>query len=299
MALSSVSVWVRGISRPAPKQRHTVRIQLLSGEVLPCGRCRRRLPVEFFNRHPIQQRQHWCRECFKEYFKARGSMHHLQVKYSRNRRVALARDHVLRHLKRHPCVDCGKQDVVVLEFDHVRESKVTEVSTMVRYGKSIPKLDAEIAKCDVVCANCHSRRTALRANTWRARVSRGEELPDVQRPGRVRNLAYISKLLAASACVDCGVSDVTALEFDHVGSKDFNISSGIRRGYSLQRLEAEISQCEVRCSNCHRRRTAERGGHFRFRMDTGKQLAPQSPNGVPPEGVEPSTRGLKGRRSDR
>jgi hypothetical protein len=28
-----------------------------------------------------------------------------------------------------------------------------------------------------------------------------------------------------------------------------------RRGLSLQRLEAEVAQCVVRCANCHRRRT--------------------------------------------
>jgi hypothetical protein len=35
---------------------------------------------------------------------------------------------------------------------------------------------------------------------------------------------------------------------------------------SLDRLRHEIGQCEIVCGNCHRRRTAARAGHFRFRF---------------------------------
>lgn len=51
------------------------------------------------------------------------------------------------------CADCGETDPVVLVFHH--RDPTTKKFTA---GKSIPKLMAEIAKCDVVCANCHMRR---------------------------------------------------------------------------------------------------------------------------------------------
>jgi hypothetical protein len=63
-------------------------------------------------------------------------------------------------LKNHPCVDCGESDLIVLEFDHL-----TDKSFAVAYGIRNCNWDsvlAEIAKCDVVCANCHGRRTAQR-----------------------------------------------------------------------------------------------------------------------------------------
>jgi hypothetical protein len=50
------------------------------------------------------------------------------------------------------------------------------------------------------------------------------------------------------------------LEFDHLHSKDFNISDAARKGVSMKKLNAEIAKCEVRCSNCHRRKTYERSG---------------------------------------
>lgn len=50
---------------------------------------------------------------------------------------------------------------MVLEFDHVRGVKKGDVSLMARQGLALKTIDAEIAKCDVRCANCHRRRTAI------------------------------------------------------------------------------------------------------------------------------------------
>lgn len=58
-------------------------------------------------------------------------------------------------------------------------------------------------------------------------------------------------------CVDCGESDPIVLEFDHrdPAEKSFNIGDGVGRAYGTERIKAEITKCDVRCANCHRRRT--------------------------------------------
>ena len=59
------------------------------------------------------------------------------------------------------CLDCGENDPIVLEFDHRNpDEKECNVSDMVKRGRSIKSIKKEIEKCDVVCANCHRKRTA-------------------------------------------------------------------------------------------------------------------------------------------
>jgi hypothetical protein len=61
---------------------------------------------------------------------------------------------------------CRDGDILVLHFDHRdRADEVMDVSSLIRYG-GWPRIAAEIAKCDVRCANCHQRRTA-RQFGWR------------------------------------------------------------------------------------------------------------------------------------
>lgn len=64
--------------------------------------------------------------------------------------------------KRKPCADCGAEyHPYVMDFDHVRGDKcMTLGSARQNYGTvGWDKLREEIAKCDVVCANCHRIRT--------------------------------------------------------------------------------------------------------------------------------------------
>jgi hypothetical protein len=62
-----------------------------------------------------------------------------------------------------PCTDCGDSyPHYVMQFDHVRGEKLGDVSTMVTSGCSLKRIQTEIAKCELVCANCHAKRTYQR-----------------------------------------------------------------------------------------------------------------------------------------
>jgi hypothetical protein len=58
------------------------------------------------------------------------------------------------------------------------------------------------------------------------------------------------------------------LDFDHIGIKRRGVVQLAMRECSLANLEREIAECEVRCANCHRRRTIVEQGHFRNHLVT-------------------------------
>lgn len=77
------------------------------------------------------------------------------------------RDNLLTYLQGRHCADCPESDPIVLQFDHVRGEKVKDIGAMLAdWGCSWAQVKTEIDKCDVVCANCHLRRTAARHGGW-------------------------------------------------------------------------------------------------------------------------------------
>jgi hypothetical protein len=80
-----------------------------------------------------------------------------------NKRVYKKLRLLLESYKTGPCCDCGHTfPLEAMDFDHLDpETKIDKVSSLV-YRGSKPLLLAEIAKCELVCANCHRIRTANR-----------------------------------------------------------------------------------------------------------------------------------------
>ena len=325
-----------------------------------CSSCGEDKELEAFAfRNKAAGRHHQkCKTCVAEY----GRSH-----YAGNRRVYIDRtvsnnrarrgmlkQQVWEHLAEHPCVDCGEQDPVVLEFDHLDPTtKRSEIYWLVQSAYGWGTTLAEIARCQVRCANCHRRRTAIQFN-WpklirvedselaqtasadtaarqRLRaplrpldgfscnaISRDQHTLEVVPSGqrrcpwcghakpqeqfhlrskatgvrhticgecftgyrrahyrlnredyirrntrllRVRGRKWTARLadyVRHHPCVDCGEPDPAVLEFDHVDRalKRQTVGFLARSGYAWRTVEAELAKCEVRCANCHRRRTA-------------------------------------------
>ena len=79
---------------------------------------------------------------------------------------------------------------------------------------------------------------------------------------RMQIRTHIWNYLSSNCCIDCGENDPVVLEFDHVRDKKFTISS-FARNHTLKDVSEEIAKCEVRCANCHRRRTAKQFGYYK------------------------------------
>lgn len=129
-----------------------------------CPRCREVKGVsEFRVRGPRNRRESYCKLCQREYSKSHyraNSVTYIQRARSNfDQYVSRNRHRIKALLRLHPCIDCGESDPVVLEFDHVTDNKSADVSYMVGQGMRWERIELEIAKCQVRCANCHRRKT--------------------------------------------------------------------------------------------------------------------------------------------
>lgn len=88
-------------------------------------------------------------------------MHATEMRTYHKLRAGLIRAVINFWKSEHPCVDCGEDNPIVLQFDHRDpKAKSFNLSHAPRLGVSFETLMAEIAKCDLRCANCHTIRTS-------------------------------------------------------------------------------------------------------------------------------------------
>lgn len=76
---------------------------------------------------------------------------------------------------------------------------------------------------------------------------------------RYFNRDWVADYKSKLSCKKCGYSKEThpsfkvqALQFHHhENNKSFEISNGVQRGMSIEKIKKEINKCEVLCSRCH------------------------------------------------
>ena len=143
-----------------------------------CGRCGQLKPVEEFawRRKKLGQRHNYCRPCHAAYHRQHylaNRQRYIDQAQANKRCARRAKtEQLLAYLATHPCIDCGETDPLVLEFDHISDDKSFEVARAMS-DKSWSTILAEIAKCEVVCANCHRRRTYRRRGALRVVLTEG------------------------------------------------------------------------------------------------------------------------------
>jgi hypothetical protein len=79
-------------------------------------------------------------------------------------------------LKQSHCIDCGDKRWQVLEFDHVRGTKEIGICEMINRKCSLERIEKEIAKCEVRCANCHRLKTAVQFGWYKGIW---DDMPDI------------------------------------------------------------------------------------------------------------------------
>lgn len=143
-----------------------------------CSVCKQEKSFDDFNPHGARSDglQSACRSCnkarSKAYYDRNREAHKARVKDRNLRIIGENKARLIEYLLVHPCVDCGETDVRVLEFDHVRGNKESSVSKMVTAdATSWKRIEAEIAKCEVRCANDHRRKSTTTLGWYRGGVA--------------------------------------------------------------------------------------------------------------------------------
>ena len=128
-----------------------------------CGVCKKNRLVKFFHRKNAKYLQNMCVDCRRTYHAMHYSENKSQYRLSVRRRQ-YEMDEFIRSQKQNPCKDCKNSfHFAAMQFDHLDgKKKVIILSQISRMGWSKERVLEEIAKCDLVCANCHAVRTFQR-----------------------------------------------------------------------------------------------------------------------------------------
>lgn len=114
--------------------------------------------------------QSYCIICDKEYqnewYIKNSSVVKNRSKITRDIIRKRNREYIINYLKNHPCVKCNETDIIVLEFDHLRDKEFNISKGLDKY--SIKKMQKEINKCQILCSNCHRRKTSKDFNWYKS-----------------------------------------------------------------------------------------------------------------------------------
>jgi len=175
-----------------------------------CPACGEDKPLELFH---IKKRyadrviySSYCIPCGREYRRnhyRQNKDYYLRKEAERKRRILA----MLREAKTRPCADCGILFAWwQMDFDHVKGTKRFGLGGRVPGNCSIRKIEAEMAKCEVVCSTCHRNRTYFR---WLAKRSASKGQNDLPTP------FFPFSVIAGNVRIDClhyggGPSDFSA-----------------------------------------------------------------------------------------
>ena len=124
-----------------------------------CSRCKETKPESEFHKHSKRPDglNTQCKKCrnsyLKNWYKDNKELHLQRVKKSKQRN----RDMFLEYKQTLKCTNCPEDRWYVLDFHHKNpEEKEFNISEGLRDKISFKRMMKEVAKCDVLCKNCHA-----------------------------------------------------------------------------------------------------------------------------------------------
>lgn len=114
-------------------------------------------------------RQSICKDCHskanEKYYQEDKDTYKARARISSKILRSTNQKNLLDYLKDKKCIDCGESDPIVLQFDHQHSKKASVSRLMSNVSWNV--ILEEIAKCEIRCANCHTRKTAKDFNWYK------------------------------------------------------------------------------------------------------------------------------------
>lgn len=195
-----------------------------------------------------------CRKKLREYMK---EYYHNKASNIIKNNVNKRRKKIINYLQtikiKFGCKICGyNKSPFALDFNHINNKKF---NIAWGYKYSFERLQEELKKVEILCANCH------RILTYKNRISKNYHNKfDSGSLRKKRNLIFINSIKQANKCVLCGANGLKhpeILDFDHLdpSTKNFGIGQAINSQKFIDKIKKEILKCQIICANCHRVKT--------------------------------------------
>jgi hypothetical protein len=118
--------------------------------------------------------------------------------------------------------------------------------------------EIQLARCKNCVANYQRNHYQLNKKAYITKAAKWNKA------NAEENYVHLIEYFTTHPCIDCNESDIEVLEFDHkkCALKEFTISKRLKTSPWVT-LVKEIEKCDVRCANCHRKRTNRQFGSWR------------------------------------
>lgn len=144
---------------------------------------------------------------------------------------------------------------------------ITKYCNLCKETKTISEFNKKGKSFQANCRACQKiKKDQHYVNNKAVYVAKARKYDDAKKRKDLKKVIDYFKL---HPCVDCGETDPLVLEFDHidVDTKDNDVCSMICQDkVHWHIIEKEISKCEVRCANCHRRKTAKQCNSIKYQL---------------------------------
>lgn len=128
-------------------------------------------------------------------------------------------------------------------------------------NKALNRFSKKRLKYSSWCKECHRAYTKQHYNTHKEYYS--AKAKKSNKRTREKAGEFIIAYLSKHPCVDCGETDIRVLQFDHIEHNTSDMKISRTKSFGIKRLKREITKCEIRCANCHMKRTGIQFNWFR------------------------------------